>query len=163
MKVRDDHLQYFATDLTDFLACRHLSTLERLSAHGVLKRPFTDDPMLEVLRARGLEHEAQYVATLRASGKSIVEISKNDPAPFAKTLTALRGGIDVVVQARLEHEGWAGWADVLLRVPGQSAFGDGVTSPLRRNSRRKHAVRRSCSFVSTRNSCARSKARRRNG
>src|SRR5271170_3736497 len=91
MQVRDDHLQYFATDLTDFLACRHLSTLERLSAHGVLKRPFTDDPMLEVLRARGLEHEAQYVATLRASGKSVVEISKNDPAPFAKTLTALRG------------------------------------------------------------------------
>ena len=130
MQVRDDHQQFFATDLTDFLACRHLSTLERLSSHGMLKRPFTDDPMLEVLRARGLEHEAQYVATLRDSGKSVVEIAKNDPAPFAKTLTALRGGVDVVVQARLEHERWAGWPDVLLRVPGQSAFGDWRYEPL---------------------------------
>jgi predicted RecB family nuclease len=130
MQVRDDHQQYFATDLTDFLACRHLSTLERLSAHGMLKRPFTDDPMLEVLRARGLEHEAQYVATLRSSGKSVVEIVKNDPNPFAKTLTALRSGVDVVVQARLEHARWAGWADVLLRVPGQSAFGDWRYEPL---------------------------------
>jgi uncharacterized protein len=130
MQVRDDDLQYFATDLTNFLACSHLSTLERLSAHGLLKRPFTDDPMLEVLRARGLEHEAQYVASLRASGKSVVEISKNNLAPFAKTLAALRSGVDVVVQARLEHERWAGWADVLLRVPGRSAFGDWRYEPL---------------------------------
>jgi uncharacterized protein len=130
MQVRDDHQLYFATDLTDFLACRHLSTLERLSAHGMLKRPFTDDPMLEVLRARGLEHEAQYVAILRTSGKSVCEIAKEDSDPFAKTLTALRTGVDVVVQARLEHCDWAGWADVLLRVPGQSAFGDWRYEPL---------------------------------
>jgi uncharacterized protein len=130
MQVRDDHQQYFATDLTDFLACGHLSTLERLSAHGMVKRPFTDDPMLEVLRARGLEHEAQYVAALRASGKSVVEIVKNDPNPFANTMTALRGGVDIVVQARLHHERWAGWADVLLRVPGASAFGDWRYEPL---------------------------------
>ena len=44
----------------------------------MLKRPLADDPMLEVLRARGLEHEAQYVATLRTSGKSVVEIAKED-------------------------------------------------------------------------------------
>jgi hypothetical protein len=49
MHVRENQLLYFATDLTDFLACRHLCTLERQSAHGLLKRPFTDDPMLEVL------------------------------------------------------------------------------------------------------------------
>ena len=38
--------------------------------------------------------------------------------------------MDVVVQARLEHGLWAGWADVLLRVPGQSAFGDWRYEPL---------------------------------
>jgi uncharacterized protein len=113
----------FATDLTDFLACRHLSSLERLTAYGRIKRPFTDDPMLEVLRQRGLEHEGQYVEALRQSGKSVIEIAKDGPTPFAQTLSALRSGADVVVQARLEHGQWAGWADVLLRVPGQSSFG----------------------------------------
>ena len=35
----------------------------------------------------------------------------------------MREGADVVVQARLEHGAWAGWADVLLRVDGKSRFG----------------------------------------
>jgi uncharacterized protein len=123
MQVKDDKYLFFATDLTDFLACRHLSTLGRMTAHRLLERPFTDDPMLEILRARGLEHEAQYVAALRQSGKSVIEIAKDAAAPFAQTLAALRSGVDVVVQARLEHGHWAGWADVLLRVPGESALG----------------------------------------
>jgi predicted RecB family nuclease len=123
VQVREDQLLYFATDLTDFLACRHLCSLERLTAHGLVKRPFTDDPMLELLRARGLEHEAQYVSSLRQSGNSVIEVDKSAASPLAETLAAMRSGADVIVQARLEHRQWAGWADVLLRVPGESAFG----------------------------------------
>jgi len=123
VQVKNDQPLLFATDLTDFLACRHLSLLGRLTAYGLINRPFTDDPMLEVLRQRGLEHEGQYVAALRQSGKSVIEIDKDGPAPSTQTLSALRSGADVVVQARLEHGQWAGWADVLLRVPGQSSFG----------------------------------------
>ncbi len=123
MQVKGDQPQFFATDLTDFLACRHLSSLERLLAHGRIRRPFTDDPLLEVLRQRGLEHEAAYVATLRQAGKSVVEIDRDSQAAFAQTVSALRSGADVVVQARLEQGRWSGWADVLLRVPGESSFG----------------------------------------
>jgi uncharacterized protein len=36
----------------------------------------------------------------------------------------------VIVQARLEHGAWAGWADVLLRVPGESRFGDWRYEPV---------------------------------
>ena len=35
----------------------------------------------------------------------------------------MRGGVDAVVQARLENGSWAGWSDVLLRVDGESRFG----------------------------------------
>ena len=66
MRIDGTRSQFFASDLTDFVACRHLIALERMTAHGRLKRPFFDDPMLEVLRQRGLEHEAAYVSRLLA-------------------------------------------------------------------------------------------------
>ena len=102
MQVKGSQPLFFATDLTDFLGCRHLSSLERLVAHGRISRPFTDDPLLEVLRQRGLEHEEAYVSTLRQSGKSVVEIDRDNQTPSGQTLSALRSGADAVVQARLE-------------------------------------------------------------
>ena len=123
MDLRGDSPLYFATDLTNFLGCRHLTALERLAAHRLARRPFFDDPMLEILRERGLEHERSYVNHLAQSGKRVVQIDRANPTPFADTLAAMSQGADVVVQARLEHGAWAGWADVLLRVPGESRFG----------------------------------------
>ena len=49
-----DYALFFATDLTNFIGCRHLTALERLAAHKLAKRPFFDDPMVELLRERGL-------------------------------------------------------------------------------------------------------------
>jgi predicted RecB family nuclease len=73
--------------------------------------------------ATDLEHERAYVQRLAQSGMRVVEIDKASPVAFDETLSALRDGADVVVQARLEHGAWAGWADVLLRVDGKSRFG----------------------------------------
>src|ERR1019366_5015659 len=123
MDLRGDKPLYFATDLTNFIGCRHLTVLERLAAHRLAKRPFYDDPMLDNRRERGLAHEQEYVRRLARSGKSIVEVTRSSTTALEQTLTAMREGADVVVQARLEHGAWAGWADVLLRVAGESRFG----------------------------------------
>jgi hypothetical protein len=93
---------FFATDLTNFVACRHLA-LERLRAHRLARRLFFDDPMLEILRERGLIHERAYVEHLAKSGKCVVEIDKESPTAFDQTLAAIREGADVIVQARLEQ------------------------------------------------------------
>src|ERR1700722_7095905 len=130
MHIRNNTPTYFATDLTDFLGCRHLAALERLAAHKIIKRPFFDDPMLEVLRARGLEHEQAYVARLARSGKTLTHIGREDQNAFQATLKAMAAGTDVIVQARLEHDHWAGWADVPLRVPGQSSLGAWAYEPI---------------------------------
>jgi uncharacterized protein len=122
MDLRGDKPLYYATDLTNFIGCRHLTVLERLAAHKLAKRPFFDDPMLEILRERGLAHEQEYVRRLARSGKSVVEINRSTGA-LDETLAAMRDGADVVVQGRLEQRAWAGWADVLLRVDGESRFG----------------------------------------
>src|SRR3954470_16430174 len=123
MDLRGDKPLFYATDLTNFIACGHLTALERLAAHKLAKRPFFDDPMLEILRERGLAHEQEYVRRLARSGKRVVEITRSSSDALEETLAAMREGADVVVQGRLEHEPWAGWADVLLRVDGQSSFG----------------------------------------
>ena len=73
MDVRGAKHLYFATDLTNFVACRHLTVLERLAAHQLAKRPFYDDPMLEILRERGLAHEEEYVRRFARAGKRVVE------------------------------------------------------------------------------------------
>src|SRR6478672_4803136 len=119
MDLRGSEPLYYATDLTNFIGCRHLTVLERLAAHKRAKRPFFDDPMLEILRERGLAHEQEYVRRHARAGKSVVEITRSAGA-FDETFAAMRDGVDVVVQGRLEHGAWAGWADVLLRVEGES-------------------------------------------
>jgi predicted RecB family nuclease len=121
--LRSDKPTFYASDLTNFVGCRHLTVLERLAAHKLVKRPFVDDPMLEMLRERGLAHEQEYVRRLARSGKRVVEIARSGASALDGTLAALHDGADVVVQARLESGGWAGWADVLLRVEGKSRFG----------------------------------------
>ena len=44
MDLRGDKPVFYATDLTNFVACAHLTVLERLAAHKLAKRPFFDDP-----------------------------------------------------------------------------------------------------------------------
>src|SRR5215813_7768314 len=103
--------------------------LERLKAHGLAKRPFFDDPMVEILQQRGMDHERAYVEHLARSGKSVVEI-KRTPTALDQTLAAMRKGADVILQARLEHGAWAGWADVLLRRPAESRSGNWRYEPV---------------------------------
>jgi uncharacterized protein len=130
MDLRGDQPLFFATDLTNFVGCRHLTVLERLASHGLARRPFYDDPMLEILRERGLAHEEEYVRRLARSGKRIVEVTRSSKTALDQTLAAMREGADVLVQARLEHGSWAGWADVLLRVDGESRFGSWRYEPV---------------------------------
>jgi hypothetical protein len=47
---------YAATDLVAYLACEHLTGLERAALAGLVKRPMRDDPELDIIRKRGFEH-----------------------------------------------------------------------------------------------------------
>ncbi len=118
------------TDLADFLACRHKTTLEREAVQGERERPdSSDDPFIKLLQQRGQEHERRYVDSLRARGLTVEDLSaardRSDRADkAARTLEAMRRGVDVIVQAPLFDGTWFGYADVLLKVPGESALGD---------------------------------------
>ena len=104
-----------ATRLANHLACRHLTQLDRAVDEGGLPRPEWRDPTLALLAERGLAHEAAYVRHL---GRDHVVRDLRDAATgdTAATLEAMRAGAGAVVQAPLAWDGWAGRADVLLRV-----------------------------------------------
>src|SRR5881628_1431241 len=107
-----------ATDLSNHLACRHLTALDLMAAQGRRTPPSWRAPHLEVLRARGLEHERAYVAHLAEMGLAIERIPDgfSTEAAAARTVAAMREGAQVIVQATLLEGRWMGRADVLRRV-----------------------------------------------
>ena len=124
--VRTGRLALSATDLANFLACRQRTALEMGAAVGKFPKPHFDDPHLEALFRRGLDHEASYVDTLLATGTSrAVRLGdvKDREVAIAQTTAAMRGGADVIVQAALGNDRWFGRPDVLKKVDGLTAFG----------------------------------------
>ena len=123
MRILDGTVVLSPSDLANFLTCRHRAGLDLAVANGKLTKPTYDDPYATMLREHGDAHELAYVETLRDAGKSVVNL-KDAKDAAEKTREAMRAGVDVVVQARLEGDGLAGYADVLLRVDTKSDLGD---------------------------------------
>jgi uncharacterized protein len=127
MHVRDGHRTCSPTDLANFLACGHKSLLDLAAAKGDLHAPEWIDPLADALRLRGEAHERRYVEALRASGRSVTDVSVAKAGgrreALEATRDAMRRGAEVIVQAALGDEIWFGYADVLARVETPSALG----------------------------------------
>ena len=121
MRVVDGRLSFSPTDLANFLACRHKAELDRLVAEGWLAKPRWVDPLAEVLRHRGDQHERRYVDALRAAGLCVVDLGATPrDGRLEETIAQMARGADVIVQAALAGNGWSGYADVLRRVESPS-------------------------------------------
>ena len=125
MQRIDGRPVYAATDLVAYLACEHLTQLERASLAGLIERPMRDDPELDVIRRRGFQHEARYLADLEAAGRLVTRIELDGSiedrgeqlrAAAAATLEAMAARADVIYQATFFDGTWRGHADFLLRV-----------------------------------------------
>ena len=125
MREGGGNLVLSATDLSNFLSCRHRTALEMAAARGKRKRPHFHDPLLEILFKRGLDHEKSYIQSLESAGRRILDLAdvKDPDAAVAQTLDAMRTGADVLVQAALRADRWYGRPDVMLRLGAPSALG----------------------------------------
>jgi predicted RecB family nuclease len=114
-------LRLAATDVSNHLACRHLTELDRAVVEGRRRAPDYRDPMLAVLQQRGFEHERAYLAHLRASGLRVTgPEAEGGKIPAERAIEAMAAGDDVIVQAELHDGRWYGRADVLLKVKAPS-------------------------------------------
>lgn len=124
-------LVYSASDLTGFLACAHLTQLEKRAARGLLERPIRHDPLIDLLTQKGLEHERQFKQTLESAGLAVTSIDPPSDRTLqalvegaAKTEQAMRDGDDVVYQAVLFDGNWRGYADFLRKIEKPSDLGN---------------------------------------
>jgi uncharacterized protein len=119
VKREDGQLHLSPTDLSNFLACEHLTALDLRET----PRPEQLDPQVTLIRRKGDEHEEAYLASLRTAGRDVrtIELEDGDwDAAAAATERAIRDGVDVVYQAALRNGRWRGLADFLERQPDGS-------------------------------------------
>ena len=119
-------IQLSASDLVGHLNCRNLTELDLAVARGTLAKPRTWNPLLDVLRERGLRHEQGYVDHLSAQGLDIETVAGVglDEDAVAATAKAMRLGREVIVQGAFLADNWGGRTDVLLRVETPSPLGE---------------------------------------
>ena len=123
MKLAGNQIRVSATDLSNHLACRHLTSLDLKVARGERKAPDWAAPDLVVIQQLGLRHEAEYLKFLRDVRKlSVFELPKEgDPKALAEeTQSLMAQGADVIAQGALGDNAWYGRPDVLLCVPKPS-------------------------------------------
>ena len=131
MQRLDGQLVLSPTDLTHHQECAHLTRLDLGVAAGEWAKPDVETPEeVQFVFDRGLGHEKKYLESLKAAGKTVVEIAGGSGAEGrrraeAETVEAMRRGVDVVYQGTFFDGAWGGQADFLLRVERPSpVFGD---------------------------------------
>jgi len=119
MRLQFDQIRLAATDLSNHLACRHLTSLDLRVARGEMEAPEWAAPDLVVIQERGKRHEAAYLAYLKEKKKlavvSLDEI-KDEREVLAETLRLMEQGAEIIAQGALTEGRWFGRPDVLRRV-----------------------------------------------
>lgn len=113
-----------ATAIANFLACHHLTTLDRAEFAGKISKPFLPDASMELLKTLGIQHEQSYLNKLDANAE-VVRIPCDIPWAHgvAQTIEALQRGAGAVYQATFQNNLWRGRSDFLIRVDRQSSLG----------------------------------------
>ena len=109
------------------MSCKHATFLNLQLARKIIPSPpVYDNPSLAALQQRGEEFEKDYINQLKGSGRTVAEISRGDTKEAAvQTLEAMKQGVDIIYQARLELDNWNGWADFLIKkIDKASKFGN---------------------------------------
>jgi predicted RecB family nuclease len=124
MYRQNNDLVYSPSDLNAFLDNECVTWLSRFNLEYPGELTANEAAEEDVLiQGAGNEHERTYLAGLVANGADVVVIDREDPGAFLLTLEAMRAGREIIYQARLELNEFAGWADFLFRVDGVSELG----------------------------------------
>ncbi len=125
MQTHSDLALFSASDLSNYLGCRHLTGLDLRVAMGELAPPTWRDPGLAQLQHRGLAHEQAYVDYLLGQGLDLVDLRAVDDGQdtIARTLDAMAAGAEGIVQGMLQQGHWGGRIDILRRVEQTSDLG----------------------------------------
>jgi predicted RecB family nuclease len=131
MRIDGEQVRLSASDVANFLACRHLTRLDLLRARGVIWPPRPYDAGFEDLVARGQAHEKEVLQGFRDRGLTVVEIPPsqgNVAAGAASTAAALSTEADVIYQGVLTRAP-SGCEPALLGFPDFLVRADLIEAP----------------------------------
>lgn len=126
MKVISQQLRLSATDLSNHLACHHLSVLDLSVARGARRSPEWKSPDLEIIRQLGMEHELAYLRYLEKLGFKVRDLRAmgNEEEVIVETVKLMKQGTDIIAQGALAKGRWFGRPDVLRKTPQKSGLGE---------------------------------------
>ncbi len=145
MRIHSGTITFSATDLVNFLGCKHASFLDRRNLDDPVPIG-EDDPYVILLQEKGIEHERRYLESLRRDGRQVIEIASDGSLAerVARTRDAMAAGAEVIYQGALLSSGWQGYADFLVRAPVESRLGSFSYEPLdtklSRSAKPKHVL-----------------------
>jgi uncharacterized protein len=110
MKATSGNIRLSASDLSNHLACHHLTSLDLAVSLGAKSAPAWHSPDARVLQERGMAHENAYLAHLEVQGVSILNLRDIDDSEraLAETREALESGVEAIAQATLASGRWFG-------------------------------------------------------
>jgi len=127
MYQQNGQYHYSPSDLNRYMESPFASWVDRYALenpdHTLEKDP--EDALMGLLQKKGFAHEDTLEAEFIEQGLSLIKINgKSAKEKHQRTLVAMTDGVEVIVQARLINEPFAGYADFLIKVAGASGLGD---------------------------------------
>src|SRR5262245_17048907 len=95
MQATNGRLVLSPSDLNDHVECAHLTTLSREAVLGTRPRPHVPEDHADLLRRKGDEHEAAYLADLRAKGGQVIDVIAADRWDFETSAKATEAAMRV--------------------------------------------------------------------
>ena len=117
MRITSQQLRLSATDLSNHLACHHLSVLDLSVARGARKAPDWKSPDIQTVRQLGIEHEQAYLRYLVEHGFEVHDLREvtDEAHAITQTIELMKQGVDVIAQGALAKRRWFGRPDVLRK------------------------------------------------
>src|SRR5438045_1752603 len=124
MKKVGQDVVYSPSDLIHFMENEFITWMDRyhLEFPGEILPNDDGDHQLQIFQRLGEQYEARLLQQFRDTKKELIEIERGESAA-QRTIEAMLGGADVVYQAALQHERFAGYSDFLIRKEGTSKLG----------------------------------------
>jgi uncharacterized protein len=84
--------------------------------------PDPDTEEMQIVQNKGIEHERDFLAGLKAAGRGVTDFT-GQKEHFQATLAAMRRGDEIIYQGYLARDEFAGYPDFLFRVEVPSSLG----------------------------------------
>jgi predicted RecB family nuclease len=126
MQVIKGERFYSASDICGFLECQHLTATDLINLVSLLQKAEESEDN-QLIQAKGLEHEAAYLESLKRKYAVVTDISAGGARSLSErvqaTALAMEQGADIVFQATLQDGCYIGHADFLRKVSSPSRLG----------------------------------------